>query len=183
MPTNFLTIAAEDLDACYAALGEPATYWPVANLINGEAITAPSDVETSDGLVTTANAIDTTQQVTLTTSPVGTTYALGTDYTVGATGVTLLAAGDISNDEALLISYTKTGSSAITTVMDFSASEFGSFLDARLVKADRVIRVRISEVAAPIVGDTITMRSALWKVTEVAPALDDLEYPLTVVPA
>ena len=73
------------------------------------------------------------------------------------------------------------GSCCVTAIMEFVAVEIPGFMSAQAAQSERVVRIRKSEVAAPLVGDTITMRGADWSVTEVPPALDDLEFQLTVV--
>jgi len=71
----------------------------------------------------------------------------------------------------------------VTAIMEFVAVEIPGFMAAPAAQSERTVRIRKSEVISPIIGDSIRMRSATWSVTEVPPALDDLEYQLVVVAA
>lgn len=77
-----------------------------------EPITAPADLS-SNPTVTTAYAVDVGQDTLLTSSDGATLYYPSVDYLPKATGVQILAAGNISPNESLLFSYTRdTGESS-----------------------------------------------------------------------
>lgn len=143
-----------------------------ATAVTDESITAPSDVETNDGLVTTASMIDTTQTVVLTTDPAGTTYTEDTDYTVTAAGVVLLAAGSISNDEALLIDYTKKAHDlvqALTTSGGEYVMVFDGLNDAQSGTPVVVKMYRAKPSPAeglPLIGDDFAANTVTGKIVK-----------------
>ena len=96
-----LSIVAHDFNASNIATGLFGTASAVAaGAVVDEAQTTPADVS-SDFLLPTDFAIDTTQTVSITG------YNVNTDFTVTAAGVLVLASGNIPASTALAISYTK----------------------------------------------------------------------------
>jgi len=143
-----------------------------AATVTDEAIAAPSDVATNDGLVTTASMIDTSQTVTVTNTAATVTYTQDTDYTVSAAGVVLLAAGAIANDQDLLIDYTKKAHDlvqALTTsggeyVMVFDGLNDAQSGDEVVVK---IYRAKPSPAEGlPLIGDDFAANTVTGKVVK-----------------
>lgn len=99
-----------------------------AGTVTDESIAAPADLADGDRLVKTAKMIDTAQAVTLTSDPSGTTYVADTDYTVTKAGIVLLAAGNISASDALLVSYSNEATDLVQAIMT-SGEEFHMVFD------------------------------------------------------
>ena len=102
-----MTMTSYDADNLAIAVFGEATADASAAIVD-ESQTSAATLD-EDALIVTDKLIDVTQAVTVTSDPAGTTYVDGTDYTIGAAGVTVLAAGSIGAATPLLISYQSVG--------------------------------------------------------------------------
>jgi hypothetical protein len=81
-------------------------------------VTAEEVVAIVPGLVETKEMLDTTQEVTVTDEDATTTYVKGTDFEVTAAGIKPLESGDITEGDALKVTYTTRAASALQALVE-----------------------------------------------------------------
>lgn len=84
-------------------------------------VTAEDVIAVLGGLSETANVVDIAQTVTVTNAAAAITYVAGEDYEATPAGIKILADGDITDEQALKVTYTKKAGTALEALVSSGA--------------------------------------------------------------
>ena len=88
------------------------------DVLTAGAVTAEAITAKLDGLADTVAMIDVAQTVTVTNDDASTTYVEGTDYIASAAGIRAISGGDITDGQALKVTYTSLAGNALEALTE-----------------------------------------------------------------